>query len=329
MLSVVREGQAALTASQRQLAEAQRIAHLGSFELDCPTGACAWSDEYYRILGVDPATEPSGALFATLVHPDDGRAVARAWSATAYGGEPFDLVHRIVRPATGRNTVGEVRWVHGRAAGEADGHGTIVKVVGTLLDITERVEAERVREAAETQFEIGFEQSAIGAAIVGLDGIPSRVNPAICLLLDRPAEELVGRDWRSYTHPDEVPLGLAASARLMAGHDLYEDERRYVRPDGSIVWASAYITLVRDAARQPQYYFAQFQDITSRKKLEHELAHLALHDPLTGVPNRVLLTDRIAQSLARARRASGDAHVGVVFVDIDDGQRLVGTDRRR
>ena len=120
-----------------------------------------------------------------------------------------------------------------------------------MMDDTERVEADRVRRAAETRFEIGFEQAAIGAVIADLDGVPIRVNPAVCALLGRPEELLVGRRWTEYTHPDEVPLGQAVLARVAAGHDTYEDERRYLRPDGTVVWASSHVTLVRDESGEP------------------------------------------------------------------------------
>ena len=102
---------------------------------------------------------------------------------------------------------------------------------------------------------------------------------------------------------------------LAAGHDTYEDERRYLRPDGTVVWASSHVTLVRDEAGEPQYFFTQLQDITGRKQMEQELAHQALHDSLTGLPNRALLTDRLVHGLAGSRGAAGQ--LGVMFLDVD------------
>jgi PAS domain S-box-containing protein len=198
----------ALEAGERRLAEAQRIAGIGSFELDLRTGDMTWSDEHYRILGLDPALEPTGELFTSMVHPGDLSGLEQDWANATRRGLGFDRVYRI------RRADGEERWIHGRAVPELADDGTVVRLVGTLMDDTERVEAERVRQAADTRFEIGFEQSGIGAAIVALDGVPIRVNHELCTLLGRPAHMLINRLWRDCVHPDDPPLLRAVRARV-------------------------------------------------------------------------------------------------------------------
>ncbi len=301
--------QRALEGSRRRLAEAQRTAQLGSFEFDVVTGELQWSEEYCRIMGLDSNIPPTRELFASMVHPDDAELVAGVWRDAAQRALPIDVEFRIVRADS------QVRSVHACAVPETSDDRSVVRIAGTMTDTTERVEADRVRRAAELRFEIGFEQSAIGAAISDLDGLPIRVNPAACLFFERPKEALIGQRWAEFTHPDEVPLGKAVLGRLAAGHDTYEDERRYMRPDGSIVWALTHVTLVRDAGGEPEYFFVQLQDITGRKLMEHELAHQALHDSLTGLPNRALLTDRLVQGLARAQRRT--SQLAVMFLDVD------------
>jgi diguanylate cyclase (GGDEF)-like protein/PAS domain S-box-containing protein len=301
--------QRALEGSRRRLAEAQRTAQLGSFEFDVVTGELAWSEEYCRIMGLDITTAPSREAFLATVHPDDAPLVSRVWADAAERGLPIDLEFRIIRPDS------QSRSVHARATPEIAADGTVIKVAGTMMDNTEQVEADRVTRAAELRFEIGFEQSAIGAAIFDLDGIPMRVNPAACLFFERPQEILIGKRWTDYSHPDEVPLGQAVLSRLAAGHDTFADERRYLRPDGAIVWALTHVTLVRDESDVPEYFFVQLQDITARKLMEQELAHQALHDSLTGLPNRALLTDRLVHGLARSQRSG--SQLAVMFLDVD------------
>ncbi len=299
-----RAAERALLASEHRLAEAQRIAGLGSFEVDLATGDAVWSQEMYRLMGLDPGTQPSIVLFLDCVHPDDRERVNTASSATANAGTPLDLRYRIIRPD------GTQRMVHTLAQPERSGNGTIIKMVGTLRDDTDRAAAESDRISAQNRFEVVFEQAGVGAVIMGLDGIVIRVNAAVCTLLGRTQDMLVGRSWTGYDHPDEMPL-----AQLVPGHDSYSAERRYLRPDGSVVWASGHITLVRDADGQPEYYLAQLQDVTEAKRVAAQLAHQALHDALTELPNRALLTDRLVQGLAGARRRG--THLAVVFLGVD------------
>ncbi|MEO8696642.1 MAG: EAL domain-containing protein, partial [Acidimicrobiales bacterium] len=303
-----RAEQQALETSQRRLAAAQSNAHLGSFEFDVLTGELTWSAEYSRILGLDPSLPASYELFTSMVHPDDAAMVAGV-RTDANRRVAFDLDFRIIR------TDSQVRWVRTQSVPEFGENGAVVKVVGTMMDETRRVEADREQRVAESRFEIAFEQAAIGAAIADLDGIATRVNPSLCSFLGRSADELVGHRSAEFTHPDDVAFSHAAFMRMGPGHDSYADQRRYVRPDGSIVWALCNIALVRDEMGAPQYFFTQLQDITVRKVVEEELVQQALHDSLTGLPNRALLTDRLIHGLAGSRRRG--TQVGVIFLDVD------------
>ena len=301
--------QRALEASRRQLAESQRIAHLGSFEFEVVTGGLTWSEEHFRILGLDLGVAPSPKLFILMVHFEDRLRVSRAWSDARHQGHAFDLVFRVVLGD------GQERWVHGRGEADRAADGSVARLAGTLMDVTFQIGSDLVRRAAEARFEIGFEQAGIGAGILDLEGVPTRVNTAVCTLLGRPAAALIGRSWDEFSHPDDVPLGPEVLEQLAAGHDTYAGERRYVRPDGSIVWTLLHLTLVRDEAGEPQYYLSQLQDISGRKQSEDDLAHQALHDSLTGLPNRVLLTDRLIHGLAGTRRRG--TRLGVMFLDVD------------
>ena len=298
-----------LQASQRRLAEAQAIAEVGSFELDLLTGGQTWSAEQYRILGVDPTLNPTPELFFPLVHPSDLPALTRAWQRASELGVGFDLHYRVIRPDA------EQRWVHGLAVAEVSEDGTVLRLAGTIRDETERVTATRERLAAETRFENSFEQAGIGAAILDLDGILTRVNAAACAILGQPQEGLVDHSWDDYHHPDDVPPRQAVRARVAAGHDDYSDELRFLRRDGSIVWTSLNVTLVRDESGDPQYYLAQLLDITERRQMLENLEHELLHDKLTGLANRTLLTARLTQALDGT--CGNRAQVGIILLDIN------------
>jgi diguanylate cyclase (GGDEF)-like protein/PAS domain S-box-containing protein len=304
-----RENERALEASQRQLAEAQQIAHVGSFEHDLVTGVRTRSAEFFRILGIKAAFDAGDDFLISMVHPDDRDVVRDAWAAAKEQGRNVDVGVRMIRADD------ELRYVRIRMSAEAADDGAIIKVIGTLMDDTDRVNAVEVQRSAEARFEVGFEQAAIGTAILDLDWLPSRVNPAICRLLGQSADGLARQPWGTETLDGDAPLWEQVAAAVAAGQDAYADERRFAKPDGSIVWASTHISLVRDESGEAQYYFVQLQDVTERRRVEDHLAHQMLHDPLTGLANRALLNDRLVHGLAGSRRRRSE--LGVMCLDID------------
>jgi PAS domain S-box-containing protein/diguanylate cyclase (GGDEF)-like protein len=282
-----------------------------TYVLDVETGELVYGSRRNDIAGITVAElEALGTEGrAAMIHPDD-RVRARDASLAARELDDGQLVELRYR---GRHADGGWRWFSRRVTPfRRDQSGKVVETLGVIRDITDSVEAQeritdadRLSRAAETHFEIVFEQAGIGAAIVGLDGIPTRVNRAVCSLFGRSEDELVGRLWTAYNHPDEVPLATAVLAEVAAGHDSYADERRFLRPDGSVVWASMHVILVRDEAGEPQHLLAQLADITERKQMETKLAHQALHDRVTDLPNRSLFADRVRQLLTGATSEPG------------------------
>ncbi|HEV7462034.1 MAG TPA: EAL domain-containing protein [Solirubrobacteraceae bacterium] len=178
---------------------------------------------------------------------------------------------------------------------------------------TERMEA--LREAEE-RFRRAFEDAAIGMALCSLDGHYLRVNRALAELTGYEGDALVGMPFRDITHPDDLDADLVGLSELLSGkRQVYETEKRYVHAEGHAVWIQLNLTVVKDAAGRPVHLIAQMQDITDRKRAQAELAHRALHDPLTGLPNRLLFTDRLEVALARLARRAGA--VAILFVDLD------------
>jgi diguanylate cyclase (GGDEF)-like protein len=104
--------------------------------------------------------------------------------------------------------------------------------------------------------------------------------------------------------------------RLFDGEvDSYQIEKRYLHADGHAVWASLHASFVRDPDGRALYAIGQIEDITERRAMSALMAHAAIHDPLTDLPNRVLFSDRLDLALARSLRSA--RHVAVLFLDLD------------
>jgi len=182
--ATLKEQTRSLDRDRERLAEAQRIAHIGSWEWDVGPDVLTWSEELHRIFGVEPGTfRPTYAAYLEMIHPEDREPVRAELTACLESPRAFAFNHRIVRPE------GEVRWLSCEGLAELDTAGAVVRFRGTA------------------------------------------------------------------------------------------------------------------------------QDVTGRRRAEEELAHQAVHDALTGLPNRLLVTERLEQALARASRTGSE--VAVLFVDLD------------
>jgi diguanylate cyclase (GGDEF)-like protein/PAS domain S-box-containing protein len=118
-----------------------------------------------------------------------------------------------------------------------------------------------------------FEHALVGMAVGGPDGILLDANEALCSLLGREREEILGKTFSDLTHPDDVEETRRRVAEVLDGStDAFEMEKRYRRPDGTDVWTSLSLRLVRDDRGAPQYFFTQIADLTARKDAERALA---------------------------------------------------------
>ncbi len=175
----------------------------------------------------------------------------------------------------------------------------------------------RRAQQAEERFRTAFDNAPIGMVLGDLETRQVlSVNRALCQILGRDEADLLAIDWRSITHPDDVERE-ELEYRRMAGGDLtpFAIEKRYHRPDGSQVWAlfSASVAACDDG--RPLLLIGQVVDLTARKEAETLLAHRALHDHLTGLPNRALFLELAARAIEVSRRRGSG--VAVLFLDLD------------
>ena len=169
---------------------------------------------------------------------------------------------------------------------------------------------------AAARFATAFAAAPIGMAIATVDGELLDVNAALCRMLGYSASRLGRMRLEDLAHPDEVWDQLVALHRLRIGEiEVYQARRRFRTVEGTIVWVSWSASAVMGDRFRPTHLICHFADLTEQIQAEAALVHQALHDPLTGLPNRTLLVDRIDRVLAQGEREGGT--VAVLFIDLD------------
>ncbi|UOZ05116.1 bifunctional diguanylate cyclase/phosphodiesterase [Amycolatopsis sp. WQ 127309] len=183
-------------------------------------------------------------------------------------------------------------------------------------------ETRRKQVVTRAQFEEVFAGSASGVAVSDLDGRVLRVNPALAKTLGRTPAELAGRTLFEFVHPDDVEVLREGYADLLSGrlHRLRAG-RRLVGRDGEPMWATFVAAVVRDAVGDAQQLLTLVDDDTEVALLQRRLSHQALHDVLTGLPNRQFFGTRLENALREADQARG---VTLFHLDLDGFSLITG-----
>ena len=168
----------------------------------------------------------------------------------------------------------------------------------------------------EEQFRSAFDHAA-GMALVSLEGRWEKVNQALCQMLGFTEDELLATNFQALTHPEDLGNDLNQLYQLRENRvATAQSEKRFFHQAGQEVWILQSVSLVRGDDETPLHYIFQLLDVTERKQSEEKIYHAAFHDGLTGLPNRILLTERLSLAVERAKRHS-DYQFAVLFIDLD------------
>jgi len=288
------------------LDEAQKIASIGNYEWNLVTGEMSWSDQVYRILVITPdKVNPSLEALLENILIDDYSRVNLAIRSAVNSQQPYQIEHAIMR---GDGTSG---FVHQQGEVFYNKHGEPARLVGVIQDITERHNAKQKMDKLSS----ALEQTADAVMITTLDGTIEYVNAAFVALTGYESSEACGKTPRILKAGDVPPIFYRRLWRIILNGEVFRDTIVNRRKDGTLYHESRTITPQRDASGKVTHFISTGCDISEQYLLQERMHHLAHHDALTGLPNRVLLADRLQQAVTRSKWRN--RHVAVLFLDLD------------
>lgn len=257
----------ALRESERKLAEAQRIAHVGYWDVDIDADRVTWSDEIYRILGLQPRERITVAEFRKMIHPEDRARQAQVTANAMEGIGSYDLEYRVIRPD------GEIRFLHSQGSITRNASGQPVHAFGIAQDITERKRAEETMRRSERVLRESENLGGTGS----WEFIPStrEMFASDGYLRNCFGSQPQGRkqpeDFLAAVHPDDREAVLQQWKQLLAGGASRNFEYRVVWPDGTIHVLSNNASVGRDATGEAIRVYGTSQEITRRKRSDEAL----------------------------------------------------------
>ena len=295
-----------LRASEMLLREAQEVAQLGYYVYDLVDDTWTSSHVLDRIFGIDRDFTRDANHWLELVHADDRAEMDQYLASRIASRQRFDKEYRIVR-----HSDGATRWVAGLGKFEFDASGRPFRMIGTIRDITEHRETLQALELSASVFEHCQE----GILITDAERRIVTANAAFTRSLGYGIDELRGHD------PRMLKSGLQDAefyrdmwrAINQTGH--WRGEMWDRKKNGELQPLLMSVDAVHNSHGEVTHYIGLSYDISDLKEAQAQLERMVNYDVLTGLPNRILLRDRLAQAVVQARRYQ--KLLGVCFVDLD------------
>jgi diguanylate cyclase (GGDEF)-like protein/PAS domain S-box-containing protein len=305
-----KQAEAALRKSRDDLELAVSATGVGMFDFYPQTGELYWSPELKRHYGLDPDAPSDFGKFVSGMHPADRQHVLDRLDKVTHdpSNNHFELEHRIIRFDDQQE-----RWIQARGHVLFDNRGKPWRCIGTALDITEKKQAEGALRKSEHQLRLIFQANPIGMVKRSITGEIREANSAFLRLVGYREEDLLeGRlRWDRLTPPEYMDADREAMTQA-ARHGISDViEKEYIRADGQRVPVLIAFAMVGSDHELVGFVL----DISERKVAEERVRQAALHDPLTGLPNRALLFDFAKRTFARANRTH--RHSAILYVDLD------------
>jgi diguanylate cyclase (GGDEF)-like protein/PAS domain S-box-containing protein len=285
----------------------------GYYELDTSGRLTAFNSAFARLIG-HPEAKLQGLPYREFTEGESARRVQRVLSEVYAAGTAQRIVDWEVIRADG-----ERRAVEASVSPVRDGSDWIVGYRGLMRDVTERQRTERALRESEERYAL----AARGAN----DGLWDWDLGTGAVYYSSRWKSMLGHgdgdvgsspeEWFGRVHPDDLGrVRTEVETHLRSPSPHFENEHRILHKDGTYRWVVCRGVAERDGIGRATRMAGSLTDVTDRKWAEERLVHDALHDPLTGLPNRALFTSLLERSLARLRRRQ-DHRFAVLFLDMD------------
>jgi len=281
-------------------------AHIGTWDYDPISDQLQWDPRQFEIFGLSPQSF-SGHLadWYQRLHPDDRVAAMALFQASLSSGNSYHEETRILTEA------GEERIVEGHGLIQQDGEGRAIRVTGINMDVTERRHSqERLRLAADV-----FQYAHEGILITDAAQRIVEVNPMFCEVTGFSRKEVLGESPRILKSGHQGGAFYRSMWQTIATNGHWRGEIWNRRRNGELYAEWLTISAVRNQLGNVTHYVGIFSDITILKRQEQQLEEQAHYDPLTHLPNRLLLADRMHLALAQSRR--NGRLLAICYLDLD------------
>ncbi|HEY8097342.1 MAG TPA: PAS domain S-box protein, partial [Methylobacter sp.] len=311
----------ALRINESRLHQAIRVSETGIFEQNFFNDAIYCSPELRIHFGWDANELVTTQTFADSIYPEDRKRVIEAIQCihNPSGNGLLDIEFRILRPD------GEMRWLATRSQAlfESNGNGCqVVNCVGAVRDITEKKLAEQEQRIFATAF-----QTQEGIIITDANQTMIRVNQAFTNITGYSAQEAIGNRPSMLKSGRHDSVFYRAMYQALHNEGYWQGEIWDRHKDGHIYPKWLTITAVKDNDDQTTHYVANFSDITERKAAEDKIRLLAFYDPLTQLPNRTLLIDRLEHAIVTHSHVR--IYGALLYLDLDNFKILNDTQGHR